>query len=357
MLTDSGVNVVFSAGNTGPGNGTLNPYAMAPWVIGVGATDQNGALASFSGRGNFGGEIERPTLVAPGVNIASLRNLGTVNGTLGLIGADLSRLSLFELPFYTTSTGTSFSAPQVAGAIALMLEANPNLTPAKIKDILSRTATPMPNNFLHETGAGMLNTHAAVLEAAFPERRMGMFRSTISRNDVRFLTTRTETFEQVVYPGSHGVANFTIPSDTLQATSTVSWGFGLNDFGLAVRRSNGSTVGESNVLNLPLLTGRREKVFLNAPPSGNYQSRVYHTAGLGTPQTVFGAVEFTRVEYPLTTDLGSIDASSIKTMLRMGIMQPSGHQFRPHDTVNRGQFADSLVRAGLAPQLRCPLDV
>src|SRR4029079_3274129 len=47
MLTDAGVNVVFSAGNTGPGNGTLNPYAAAPWVVSVGATDINGTLASF----------------------------------------------------------------------------------------------------------------------------------------------------------------------------------------------------------------------------------------------------------------------------------------------------------------------
>jgi serine protease AprX len=48
MLTDKKVNVVFSAGNTGAGNSTMNPYAMAPWVIGVGATDQNGTLAGFS---------------------------------------------------------------------------------------------------------------------------------------------------------------------------------------------------------------------------------------------------------------------------------------------------------------------
>src|SRR5690349_10638350 len=42
LLTDAGVNVVFSAGNSGSGNGTMNPYAIAPWVIGVGATDAAG---------------------------------------------------------------------------------------------------------------------------------------------------------------------------------------------------------------------------------------------------------------------------------------------------------------------------
>jgi Subtilisin-like serine proteases len=353
MLTDAGVSVVFSAGNTGPGNGTLNPYSMAPWVIGVGATDHKGVLASFSGRGNFGGEIERPTLVAPGVSVASLRNLGTVNGTVGLLGSDLSRLSLLELPFYTTASGTSFSAPQVAGAVALMLEANPDLTPAEIKDILARTATPMPNNFAHEVGAGMLNTHAAVLAAAFPERRMGVYRSTASRNRTQFVTSTSGTFERTVTPGVNAATSFSIPPDTLQATSTISWGFGLNDFGLAVLRSNGSIAGDANILNLPLLTSRREKVFLNAPAAGTHYSRPYHTAGLGTPQTVFGSVELTQVLYPSTNDLGSLDAASaasIKKMLRMGIMQPFGSRFSPQGFVSRADLADSLVRSGLVPQ-------
>ncbi len=47
LLTENGINVVFSAGNTGAGNGTLNPYAVAPWVISVGATDANRNLAGF----------------------------------------------------------------------------------------------------------------------------------------------------------------------------------------------------------------------------------------------------------------------------------------------------------------------
>ena len=62
---------------------------------------------------------------------SSLRGSGIANvtGATGIAGADTQRLSATELPYYTTANGTSFSAPQVAGAIALMLEANPNLTP------------------------------------------------------------------------------------------------------------------------------------------------------------------------------------------------------------------------------------
>ena len=66
MLTDNGVNVVFSAGNTGAGLHTLNPYAVAPWVVSVGATDERARLADFSSRGAFGSSLFRPTLGCSG---------------------------------------------------------------------------------------------------------------------------------------------------------------------------------------------------------------------------------------------------------------------------------------------------
>src|SRR6266545_330660 len=69
MLTDAGVNVVISEGNTGPGAHTLNPYAAAPWVVSVGATDTQSRLASFSSRGDFASPMFHPTLVAPGVDV------------------------------------------------------------------------------------------------------------------------------------------------------------------------------------------------------------------------------------------------------------------------------------------------
>src|SRR5215475_1627105 len=188
MLTDRGVSVVFSAGNNGPGMDTLNPYAMAPWVVSVGATDEQGKLADFSSRGSLT-KLSGPSLVAPGVNVVSLRATGVdVNGLLNLgLGGDLSRLSPADILNYTVGSGTSFSAPQVTATIALMLDANPSLTPAQIKDILQRTATPLPNYYRYEVGAGMLNAHAAVLEAAFPQRRMGMFRAALDRGQARYV--------------------------------------------------------------------------------------------------------------------------------------------------------------------------
>jgi serine protease AprX len=182
LLTQNNINVVFSAGNAGAGNGTLNPYAAAPWVVSVGATDERGRLASFSSRGVFGNKQFSPTLVAPAVNIAGLRATASQTGILGVaMGVDSSRLTPGELPFYTTASGTSFSAPQVAGAIALMLETNPSLNPLQIKHILQRTATPLPPYYRHEVGAGMLNVHAAVLQSAFPFWKEGQSDSCLTQ--------------------------------------------------------------------------------------------------------------------------------------------------------------------------------
>ena len=353
MLTDTGVNVVFSAGNTGSGNGTMNPYAIAPWVIGVGATDAAGMLADYSSRGNFGDALQHPSLVAPGTNIISLRNALTVTGVSGIAGADKQRLTPTELPYYTTATGTSFSAPQVAGAIALMLEVNPNLTPADVKDILSRTATPMPRYFFHEAGAGMLNTYAAVLEAAFPERHMGGFRSTLSRNTIRFVTRTSQTFEQTVFPAQTSSANVTIPQNTIQVGVNIYWDLSANDFGLRLYDQSNSLLGESNYLNLPGFTGRREKVVLRNPLGQTLRAAISNSGYVGTSQRVFGAAEVTQVEYPVMLDESTLSpdqAVQVAKSLLANLMLPEGRKFRPNDAVSRLELAEALVRSGLVPQ-------
>lgn len=350
-LTERGINVVVSAGNTGYGNGTLNPYAMAPWVIGVGATNESGVLAPFSSRGVFGGEIEQPTLVAPGVNVVSLRAAPTITG-VGGIPADASRLTPGELPFYTTASGTSFSAPQVAGAVALMLEANPSLPPAEIKDILARTATPLPKYFLHETGAGMLNTHAAVLSAAFPARNIGIFRSTLTQNNIRFTTESPQTFTELVTAGSRSV-EVGLPSNVVQASVNIAWNLSPNDFGLKLYDTDNALLGESNYLNLPGLTGRHEEIVVRNLSSKTLRAEIRNTTGIGTSQNVYGAVEITRVEYPVLSDLSGLPSpliSEAERSILTNVMLPEGQMFNPDSVVTRGEAAAAIVRAGLVPQ-------
>jgi serine protease AprX len=355
MLTDSGISVVFSAGNTGPGTNTLNPYAVAPWVISVGATDEQGRLADFSARGAFGSPLFHPTLVAPGVDVIAPRALG-ITGILGLAGADLSRLTLGELPYYTTASGTSFSAPQVAATIAMMLEMNPNLKPSEVKEILQRTATSMPQYYQYEVGAGMLNSHAAVLESAFPERRMGSWRASLNRGNVQFINDPVRQFSGTVIPGSSVNTTLTIPDNTVMAAVQVAWGppLSLNDLALSLYDANGAQKASVNTLNLPGLTGKRERLVVKSPSPGGWRARVNNAALLSfSSQPFTGVLEVTRAQFAPITDLGSLSASSraeIYQAIRTRVMTTYGNKFAPTFKVTRASLAEALVYGANVPQ-------
>ncbi len=158
---DAGLAVVFAAGNDGPGLNTLSPYCVAPWVICAAAGQKDGhTLAEFSSRGIPGDPRYHPTLTAPGVDIASAR------ATTGIVINSFFAVDLVNLGadavYYAAASGTSMATPHVSGTVALMLEANPALTPDQIKSVLELTATPMPGYQPHEVGAGYLNAYEAV---------------------------------------------------------------------------------------------------------------------------------------------------------------------------------------------------
>ncbi len=358
MLTDAGINVVFSAGNTGPGAHTLNSYAAAPWVVSVGATDTQGRLASFSSRGDIGNPLLHPSLVAPGVTVVSLRGSGVSNvtGIEGLAGADARRLSITELPYYTTANGTSFSAPQVAGTIALMLEANPNLTPAQVKDILQRTATPLPPYFNYEVGSGMLNTHAAVIEAAFPDRRIGAWRGTVDRNQVSFTNNSPVQFSGVVQPGGYLDSTVTIPDRTIAASLQVSWGplASLNDLSVSVYDLSGTLRGQSNTCNTIALNGQHEVITLTTLLPGTYRVRIQNSSGLlTTAQKFYAVLDVTQASFVALNDLRSLGPSlqtDIYQGLRTFTIWPIGSSFASDFGVSRVELASTMVRSGRVPQ-------
>src|SRR2546423_3693345 len=367
MLTDNGVNVVFSAGNTGPGSDSLNPYAVAPWVISTGATDNAGKLADFSSRGDFDSPLFHPTIVAPAANTVSLRasTLATVTTVDGAAAKD-SSLSSSELPYYTTGSGTSFSAPQVAGAIALMLEANPNLTPAQVRDILQRTATPLPPYYMYEVGAGMLNAQAAVLEAAFPQRHFGAWRGTAYQGQVDF-TSSSQIFNGSAMPGSSSDTSLNIPANTLLGSIQVAWGDLLNANNLTMTvldpRGTSQAVGDS--LNAPGLTGRRQRAIVKNAGSGAWKAHVETATGSGASsntvlsnspvwsQSYTGIFRSVSAGYPSLTDLAGLDSTSIVEMnqsFRFLLLSPVGTHFRPAFGVTRASLASALVQGARVPQ-------
>jgi len=120
-VVKEGVVVVVAAGNLGPRFNTITSPGCAKQSICVGSTDKFDFISSTSSRGpvEFDGDhIVKPDIVAPGVNIISTKNGGG----------------------YTIKSGTSMATPHVAGVVALILQANPDISPENVKKVLKENA-------------------------------------------------------------------------------------------------------------------------------------------------------------------------------------------------------------------------
>ncbi len=168
QLTQRGLVVVVSAGNMGRNAlgqtvyGSIASPANAQGAIAVGAADtantllrSDDSVASFSSRGPTRYDyFAKPDVVAPGYQIASLLATGS---TLAMkypnyqLGSSYFRLN-----------GTSQAAPVVAGAAALLFEANPALTAHTAKAILQFTSQRLRNLDVMTQGAGEVNLAGAV---------------------------------------------------------------------------------------------------------------------------------------------------------------------------------------------------
>lgn len=165
----NGVTVVAAVGND-----RINPaevdYAPAndPHIITVGAVDGKGQdiardaeLASWSRHGFTAQGVLKPEVTAPGVDIISL-----LSGKDSVLATEHPE-SVINRNYFEMS-GTSMAAPMVSGTIALMLEANPSLTPDEIKSILLATDVPYKNI---TDSAGVINARRAV-EIAKDKRKL-----------------------------------------------------------------------------------------------------------------------------------------------------------------------------------------
>jgi serine protease AprX len=223
-------------------------------------------------------------------------------------------------------------------------------------DILQRTATPLPPHYQHEVGAGMLNAHAAALAAAFPERRLGLFRTTLDRGAVRFVKDPLVEFSGTALPLTGFERTVAIPEGALLASAQIAWGPLLtrNDLSLSAVDPGGTPRASSNALNLPGLTGRRERVTLVSPAAGQWRLRVGNTLGLaGSPQPFAGTLEVARVEYAPIQDLGGVSAGTrdaIYGAIHAFVMSPYGRNFRPEHGVSRADLAAAMLACGRVPQ-------
>ena len=189
-VVERGVVVVSAAGNNGHTSSGQTQYGgitspgNAPWVLTVGAASHMGTIdraddvvASFSSRGPTRyDDAAKPDVVAPGVGIESLSvpnsqlsstySAYLLNGTIAT-----------AFPPYLSLTGTSMATPVVTGTVALMLQANPALTPNAVKAIVQYTAQPYAGYDALTEGAGFLDAAGAVALAQYFANPTGAFPS------------------------------------------------------------------------------------------------------------------------------------------------------------------------------------
>jgi serine protease AprX len=173
---NAGIAVVVSAGNLGPGTGTISKPGDDPWVITVGATDDRGTrtvsddyLPDFSARGPTAADLlPKPDVVAPGAHIISLRAPGSTVDTTYPEYVDGS---------YRRGSGTSMAAGVVSGAVALLLQRNPAATPNRVKYALTATARDAASDDPRAVGAGQVDAYRAAFSAPPGEANQGLDRS------------------------------------------------------------------------------------------------------------------------------------------------------------------------------------
>jgi serine protease AprX len=162
---NSGIAVVVAAGNQGTAPGTITKPGDDPLVITVGAADdhttpatRDDTLASFSSAGpTVADGLAKPDLVASGKSVVSTRASGSTIDT----AHPEARID----NTYFKGSGTSFSAPIVAGAAALVIDRTWSLSPNQVKHRLVSTARPVAGADPAAQGAGELDAFAATMSS------------------------------------------------------------------------------------------------------------------------------------------------------------------------------------------------
>ncbi|MEM9042624.1 MAG: S8 family serine peptidase, partial [Actinomycetota bacterium] len=195
---NAGIVVVTAAGNAGPDSTSLISPAVDPFVIAVGGAEIDEAGLDVADWASRSDGVRNPDLAAPGAHIQSLRAPGSdadVNHPEGYVDANLF-----------LGSGSSQSAAVVTGVVALMLDANPSLTPDQVKAILVDTASPIPGGTDDRSGAGLVDADAAVAAAvdnAFADATQSFEPATQVGQPIADLVSLDPVWEGVHWEGVH----------------------------------------------------------------------------------------------------------------------------------------------------------
>jgi serine protease AprX len=324
---------------------------------------------------------DAPTITAPGTGrefesnaalfsaaIVSTRSSSNVVAN-GL--TDDAEIPLAYLPFYTQISGTSMACPFAAGVVALMLDADPTLTPDEVKQIIQETATHMPGREDYEVGAGYINAFAAVDKVFNRSKSYGepitpdfntdittQYQPTATNFQVDFTPqapgpTSTNTYRFTVEPGI-GLLNVQIDFGTNVVTDEVGNAMGLQLYPPGCAQLE---CGYSSGLTLPALDSPRRQIIVKNPPPGEWVAEIRGLRGLtlsvggvalpsspfgiAVPERVDGLIKKAVIIVEEPSDIAGHPAEQqIRAALDSRMMDTfPNNTFQPNEYVSRSDFA------------------
>lgn len=282
LIRDKGVQIVISAGNSGPGVNTVGDPSVATDVISVAAgvskatwkanygadVSADQALFPFSSRGPREDGGLKPTVSAPGSAISTIPTWEP-GSPVAEAGYDLP-------PGYAMFNGTSMSSPQTAGALALVIgaakQAKIPFAPPSLRAALTSAATFNPLLASHEQGWGRIQVPATY--ALLAKMAQGSATKPLPTNAYTTsapVCTEISDFLAVPDRGT-GVYNRCAVEDGGQATGTAK------SYSVTVSKATGGTakhtvtlVGNDGTFSAPssvvLAQGRSTALTLTATPT------------------------------------------------------------------------------------------
>ena len=156
----SGIVVVAAAGNDGSDSGSLSDPAYDPYLLAVGASANSQRSAGLGGAyipdfSSFGDGTRNPDAVAPGIHLQGLRVPGSF--------IDQGYPSAAFGGRFFRGSGTSESAAIASGAVALILQKSPRMSPDQVKAVLKKGATSLPSASPQGQGSGLIQLAGSLL--------------------------------------------------------------------------------------------------------------------------------------------------------------------------------------------------